>query len=320
LFITKHRRQAAAENLDEFGRALTLLMEGIALHVVHTPGLDPETMRAQVREADEDFVIYPNGANALLAASGANQAMQEYNKAVERQVKGLGDELRAMITMFAASLIRLSPMSEKAVADLQTAQAKVGEATRFEDFHSLRTQFEETLRILEEEHARHSAMLSGLGPGQHEDAVTGLMGRVAGEDYLAKTSKEATNVYMACYVVERVDMFNDRYGYAVGDQILQLFTQKVTSTLTPEDRMFRWRGNVFVAVIQRNGTIEKLRSDLLRSTNALRSEHVISLKNRSVMLPVSAVSTLIPVPQGSSIESAVSALDEFTKTKQSKGN
>jgi hypothetical protein len=38
------------------------------------------------------------------------------------------------------------------------------------------------------------------------------------------------------------------------------------------------------------------------------------------MLPVSAVSTLIPVPQGSSIESSLSALDEFTKTRQPKGN
>lgn len=317
--ITNCPHHATTENLDEFGRALTLLMEGIALHAVRTPGLDSETLLMQVREVDEDFVIYPNGANALLAASGANQAMQEYNKAVERQLKGLGDELRAMITMFVGTLIRLSPMSERAGFDLQSAHTRVADASRLEDFHLLRAQFEETLRLLESEHAHHRAMQSGLGPGQHEDIVTGLPGRVAAEDYIAKISKEAANVYMACFVVERVEMFNDHYGYAVGDQILRLFTQKATSTLTPQDRMFRWHGNVFVAVLQRDGSIEKLQSELLRSTHALRSEHAVNLKDRSVILPVSAVSTLIPVTQGAGIDSAVRALDEFTR-KQSKGN
>jgi GGDEF domain-containing protein len=315
-----HRRQAAADQLDEFGRAFTLLMEGIALHIVRAPGLDPDEMRAQIRDVDEDFVNYPTGANAMSAASGANQAMQEYNKTIERQLKGLGDELRALISVFCGTVINLAPTSEKAITDIQAAQAKLAQSTRFEDFRSLRSEFEESLKLLKEEHARFITQQAGLGAGQHEDPVTGLPGRSAGEEYIAQLSKISSNVYLACFVVERVDMFNERYGFSVGDQILQLFTQKVTLSMSETERMFRWRGSVFVAVMQRNDNVEKVRSDLLRFTNALRSEHVISLKNRSVMLPVSAVSTLIAIRQGAAMDAVVSSLDEFVKTKQDKGS
>lgn len=296
MFRTETYGPLPIEELDESERAITLLMDAISRDGSQIPGVDTESVLAQIRPA-----------------------MQEYNIAMERQLRGWTEELKAMLTLFGKTLLHVSTWSEIAAPKLEASLAGLDSLSQLEDLHLLHTQFEETLHLLMDEHSHYNALQAGMGSGPHQDTVTGLQERLAAEEYLTRVSRDCSNTFMAGFIVERVDMFNERYGDAVGDQILQLFAHKLAAALAPQDRIFRWRGDVFVAVLQRNDRIEQVHSDLQRSTNTFRSEHLISLQSRSVILPVSAISILIPVPETISPQAAVAALDEFIKTKTSTG-
>jgi GGDEF domain-containing protein len=82
-------------------------------------------------------------------------------------------------------------------------------------------------------------------------------------------------------------VINGRFGFPVGDRILMLFGQHIAQRLSKTDRLFRWRGPGFLAILDRTGPEISVRSELARMVSA-RLEPEIELAGRLVLLPVSS--------------------------------
>ena len=92
-----------------------------------------------------------------------------------------------------------------------------------------------------------------------------------------------------------------------------LFGQHVAQRISKNDRLYRWRGPGFLALLDRTGTEISIRAEIARAVSA-RLEQEIDLGGRLVLLPIAASWTFIPLVN--STEEAVSKkLDAFAATQ-----
>ncbi len=94
------------------------------------------------------------------------------------------------------------------------------------------------------------------------DPLTGLPNHRALVERLDATLTDAQAGQTPCAVifmdVDHFKMMNDRYGHAVGDQLLYQFGKLVRAILPAEACVGRWGGEEFVAILPRSDSLEAL--------------------------------------------------------------
>jgi GGDEF domain-containing protein len=85
-----------------------------------------------------------------------------------------------------------------------------------------------------------------------------------------------------------------RFGQEAGDEILVKFVHTVRDKLQTGDRLFRWSGPTFLALLPRSDGLERTRGEIGRLMEA-RLEHTIQTPSRSMMVPVTARWTVFPM-------------------------
>lgn len=85
------------------------------------------------------------------------------------------------------------------------------------------------------------------------DSVTGLMNRHALEENAARIlshAKRHKNYIALLYIdIDNFKKVNDSFGHSIGDSILQMFGERLTSVLRKEDIVSRYGGDEFVVVL-----------------------------------------------------------------------
>jgi diguanylate cyclase (GGDEF)-like protein len=142
------------------------------------------------------------------------------------------------------------------------------------------------------------------------DMTTGLPNHRAAEQAIRSAIISRTTTYVVLFSVERVEVINARFGFSVGDRILMLFGQHLAQRLANSDRLFRWRGPGFLALVDRSGPETSIRAEIARMVS-MRMEHEIELGDRSVLLPISASWMLTSVVD-STLEKVSKKLDAFS--------
>ena len=83
------------------------------------------------------------------------------------------------------------------------------------------------------------------------DGLSGLLNRAGQEQYLERALSEGGGASLALLYID-LDHFkpvNDQHGHAVGDQVLQLFAQRMRKSVRPTDCVARLGGDEFVIVL-----------------------------------------------------------------------
>jgi diguanylate cyclase (GGDEF)-like protein/PAS domain S-box-containing protein len=83
------------------------------------------------------------------------------------------------------------------------------------------------------------------------DPLSGLLNRAGFERYLARAIIDGRGSTLTLLYID-LDYFkpvNDRYGHAVGDQVLQLFSHRLVKSVRPTDCVARLGGDEFVIVL-----------------------------------------------------------------------
>lgn len=86
------------------------------------------------------------------------------------------------------------------------------------------------------------------------DALTGLLNRRAAEvrlqEELARARRHSEGFAVALVDIDHFKRVNDRYGHAVGDQVLQKVARRLESGLREEDWLARWGGEEFLIFLR----------------------------------------------------------------------
>jgi GGDEF domain-containing protein len=140
--------------------------------------------------------------------------------------------------------------------------------------------------------------------------VTGLPNFRTAEKAIRDACAANTKTYAVLLCVERVEVINSRFGFSVGDRILMIFGQHLAQCLSQTDRLYRWRGPGFLALLDRSGPEISIRAEIARIVST-RLEQEIELSGRSVLLPINS-SWMLTGLADSSMEQISQKLDKFS--------
>jgi diguanylate cyclase (GGDEF)-like protein len=109
------------------------------------------------------------------------------------------------------------------------------------------------------------------------DPLTGLPNRRAAEERLqkerARTPRDGHGFALALVDLDHFKMVNDRYGHAVGDEVLKSVARRFESGLREGDWVARWGGEEFLFVLH-GSTVEEAASIMERLAGQARSTPV----------------------------------------------
>ena len=98
------------------------------------------------------------------------------------------------------------------------------------------------------EHKKEASRLLRLS---QQDVLTGLLNRAGLEEHLERSLREGGGASMALLYID-LDHFkpvNDQHGHPVGDQVLQVFAQRLLKLVRPTDAVARLGGDEFAVVL-----------------------------------------------------------------------
>ena len=296
-------------------RAIILLLDASADHAVE---LDPEECafhRTALRKVKEGFEEDPAAEEILMLSGGAAKSIATYNESVENFHRGQDFELRGIVSILSAALLRLSTGTETASQNLRRVERELARASQIDDIRLLKSKLAATLEVICSEAERQEHLttelrseLADMPPAAREKGGGSSQSREAEE--AIRQAAATGGHFVVVVVLERLETINARFGYEVGDQVLQVFNRHVQETLPKPDRVFRWRGPCFVAVISRPAGLEAVRADSRKLTQS-RLEYTVDTGGRSVLLTVGRAATVIPLSKPADAIDIAKKIDAF---------
>jgi GGDEF domain-containing protein len=268
---------------------LASLLQGIAIHAIKG---DPEHYRQfrakmlKAAELSEDGEPVPDVAAKAEMAS--NLLRHHCGRANEYFVSQIS-ELRAVIDLLVGTLADLAVAKPELTRQLREIAQQIHAAG---DGAALRQQRADLTRCLAE--IRQAAEL-----GFHTnadvaalDSVTGLNGRSAAEKALVEACSSSSPVCAVVLLLDRLKLYNQRYGREVGDKTLHFFADFVKRSFGCNGSLFRWSGPVLLML--RHGPVDKVQAEVRRILDS-RLQFDCETESRHLLLSIDATCSVLPM-------------------------
>lgn len=315
------------EDANAHSRLVWLILEAVACHAVEVDPAERLAFQQSLRTLVTRMEQTASGGEQFMLAGEAIKSIETYNRGVQRALNSRMKELQAIVSLFTRSMLQVSKGSVASAEKLHQIERQIEKSSQTEDLKVLKHQLEQSLGTICEEAAEQERRSETIRDQIHDamsrpesaaamseavgdlDLVTGLPNFRDADKAIRAAIAAGTSTYAVLLCVDRVEVINSRFGFSVGDRILMLFGQHVAQRLSRADRLFRWRGPTFLALLDRSGPEVSVRAEVARMVSA-RLEQQIDLGGRSVLLPIGA-SWMVTGVASSSAEKISQKLDAF---------
>jgi diguanylate cyclase (GGDEF)-like protein len=322
-FLARDEDEAAAQS-----RLVWLILEGVACHAVEADAADRQAFQDSLRGVATKMEESAGRPASLVLVGEAIKTIETYNRAVQRSLGSHIKELQSIVSMFTRSMLQVSKGSAASANKLHQIERQIEKSSQSEDLRAIKLQLEQSLEAICGEAAEQDRRSADLSDQIHKavarpeaaavlsealgdiDLTTGLPNQRAAERALRAAVSDGVATYVVLLCVDRLDTINSRFGFSVGDRILMLFGQHLAQKFSNTDRLFRWRGPGFLALLDRSGPESSVRAEVARMVSA-RLEQQIELGERSVLLPIAA-SWMLANTQNCTFEKINQQLDAFS--------
>ena len=290
-------------------RVIQLLLKGIGLHAVEG---DPEAY-SQFRQNVEQVLaaVDDAGSNADLISHAADalKFLEAHNRETTAHWNAKSVELQSMVHMLSGTIGSISAAGDENVRRLEDIERQVETASQIEDVRQVKAKLGECLDQIRNEAERQrtetgravAELTRGLAgalppetPAASIDPGSGLPNRQAAEETLAQACNEKAQAFAVSVTIDRIQTFNARFGYEVGDEILRYFAAFLKKQWGEKDLFFRWTDSTLIALIFRPNRLERVRDEIGRVME-LKYEHTVQLPSRTVLLPISLRWAVFPM-------------------------
>lgn len=332
---------AAHHAAETFFGTTRQLTEAIARSAIPADEFEHTEFRKDLGKMAERMSL-ENPSETLVTVGSVGRALEDYNGRVGRAVRQYQVELRGMVGMLAETVSQCSVASDRSKDRLHTIEHRLEKAQAIEDIRLLKLQLAECLESLraESEEQRKAwteqiqTLSSGLAtarktladnagvtvstdqqqPGEDVDPVTGLLSRRGALEALGERLRAPANHFAVVFSVDRAETANLRFGFAVGDQMIQMWQQLLLSWFGDSVRMFRWTGSALLVLLERETPLERLRADIVKLCTA-RQEKTFHVGNRSVLMLVAASHLVLRMADFTAVDALASRIDMFIKER-----
>lgn len=292
--------------------AVRMLIQGIGEIGMTGPAEETRRSRETIQEISDALSKELAPEDLATHARSVLSELEDNNRRALRRQNLQTVELQNMVKMLTSTVGIVSAAGNTNVQRLSEIEKQVTVASALDDVRLIKSklsdcladiredaerQKKETGETIEElnkslEHARSGgASVVKTGP---LDAVTGLLTRPGAEEAFARATRDGTQVYAAVLVLDRLQTVNLRFGREVGDEVLVAFAAMIRGLLSAGDTLFRWSGPTLVALLPRQNSLERVRSEIARIAET-KLEHIIETPERSILLPFSARWVVLPM-------------------------
>lgn len=283
-------------------RVVRLLLQGIQEHAI--PG-DPDDLgglRMSIQRLTNSLEGGLTAPELLVQAGSALQTLEDYNRRTARYLKRPAGEWQAAVTMLISALAGMSMADGAKVSRLKEISGRVRSASGVEEVHKIRLQLSECLTELQLDTRRQKEQDIRLSeipveeagpPPAGNDAATGFANRAQAEEALVQAWQTDPPSYVAVMALDRLQIFNMRFGHSVGDEVLRYYGEFLRARLRPGDRIFRWSNGALLALLPRPNRLEIVRDEVARLMD-IRCEHTVQTASRTILLPIAARWTVFP--------------------------
>jgi len=290
-------------------RVIQLLLQGIGLHAVEGDLEAYSRFRQNIDQILKTVDEAMSVADLLPQAASALKLLEDHNRRTTIYLKLKGVELQAMVRMLTTTIGSISAAGDENVGRLRDIELQVESASQIENVRLVKAKLGECLDQIRREAERQRAetgrtverLTQGLESAQPSkpltagtDPVTGLPNRTEAEDALAKACREEAPAYAVAVQIDRIQIFNARFGYEAGDEILRYFAKFLRQQWPGKDLLFRWTDTTLLALLFRTNRLERVRDEVGRVMEH-KYEHTVQTASRTVLLPISLRWAVFPM-------------------------
>jgi diguanylate cyclase (GGDEF)-like protein len=317
---------ADRELVEACFRIIGLLVEGIGLHAVEVDAPDYDRFKQDVSDCGAKMTLEASTPDLLIQAGTVIRAMEDYNKNIGRTVRQRNTEMQTIISMLTQAMIAVSDAGDRTAGRLQEIEKQLVTASVIEDVRLVklrlaeclekireekRTQTEQSTKVIEDLKKTIDQAPQWEPVSAGVDLTTGLPDRTAAETALNQCAAANEKAYAIIFIADRVQLINARFGYAAGDEVLKTIKAHIQKGLRPADRLYRWRGPSFLALLKRSDPADTVRTEMSRIATT-RLEKTVEIGSKSVLLPIGVHSAIFAV--SSSVRLLAHKIDAFVAT------
>jgi len=301
---------------NEAERALThvvrVLVQGIADHAAARDIGESEEFRESTTKAHDAMMEASTPEELLVHAGSIVKAFEEHSRRSARERELRSSELQHIVRMLTSTLASVAASANANIGYLSELEKRIVSSSQLDDVRMIRSKLADCLTGIRTEVERQRSdtreTIENLTKGLEQsrsyspemakdsvnDAVTGLPLRPAAEAALVSGVQAGAAPYVAVMVLDRLQGLNARFGREVGDQVLRVFARTVQRALTAGDQLYRWSGPVLLALLPRQGAIERVRTEMGRIVET-KVEHTIETGSRSILIPIAPRWAVFPM-------------------------
>ena len=309
-----------ARNDLETGMAssLHLLVEALAAHAINYDAEHYSSYQQKIRDSGEKLKAAENGKSAVALATETIDLVQGQTAAVQQFINSLAAEKQAIIHLMTESLLNVCARSESTAQHLRQLETELGKASQVKEIRALKDQIATALDSICREAKGQEEQLKELQPVVAQlrmnkpasDAVTGLPGVTEAEEMFQALAHAGGPAYVVALTIRNLDVVNRRISFAAGNKLLVMFSQEIAQRLSGRDRLFRWRGPCFVAVLPRESGLRSVRQEAAKF-GSISQERTIEDDHSSLFFKMSTAWRLFIMPPPADLPKLSKQIDSF---------
>src|ERR1035441_3551385 len=279
----------AGEGTPSLLPTVRLLMEGISRHSVKGDVEEFRKFRSQIQHIlqslDEDRSTHE-------AHDSADQVVGLLKDYSHRTSKRLGQQ--AVIKMLLDTFRDLAIAGPEGMRQLHELGGALASTSDGETLAQCKLKLSECLSGIRQEAERFRQDADGrtIFGDARKDRLTGLESREVAEVALSAACAAETPGCAIIIIIDRIAVYNVRFGRAVGDKVLQFFVDYLVQSLPFEESPFRWSGP---AVLMLRPDTAELAAPLIRRVLEQRIQYEVELSERTILLPIAARWEVVPL-------------------------
>ena len=292
--VRAQKTTSADEGTPSLLPTVRLLMEGISRHSVKGDVEEFRKFRSQIQHILQSLDEDRSPHEAYDSADQAVGLLKDYGHRTSKRLGQQSVELHAVIKMLVDTFRDLAiagPAGMRQLLELGGALAATSDGERLAQ---CRLKLSECLSGIRQEAERFRKDADGrtIFGDARKDRLTGLESREVAEVALSKACAAETPGCAIIIIIDRISVYNVRFGRAVGDKVLQFFADYLVQSLPFEGPPFRWSGPAVLML--RPGTAEQA-APIIRRVLEQRIEYEVELAARTILLPIAARWEVVPL-------------------------